>query len=54
MPVIGFGGDAPPIVRERDLSTAAHRLLARHVRIENKQAAWQFLQLAEHATVELS
>jgi hypothetical protein len=53
-PVAGCLVDAPPIVRERDLSMAAHRLLARDVRIENEQAAQQFIQLALHVTVALS
>lgn len=45
---------APPIVQERDLSAAAHRLLARDVRIENEQSARRFLRLALDATVALS
>ena len=53
-PVTGSCIGAPPIVQERDLSMAAHRLLARDVRIENEQAARQFLRLALDATVALS
>jgi hypothetical protein len=52
--ITGSCTGAPPIVQERDLSTAAHRLLARDVRIENEQAARQFLRLALDATVALS
>lgn len=52
--VAGSLVDAPPIVRERDLSLAAHRLLARDVRIENELAAQQFIRLALHVTVALS
>lgn len=50
-PVVGECAGAPPIVRERDLSTAAHRLLARDVRIQNAHAAQQFLRAAVEVSV---
>lgn len=52
-PVVGECAGAPPIVRERDLSAAAHRLLARDVRIENEHAAEQFLHVALEVSVAL-
>jgi hypothetical protein len=54
MPVAGSLLGAPPIVRERDLSKAAHRLLARDVRIESELAAQQFIRLVLHVTMALS
>jgi len=53
-PVVDECVGAPSIVRERDLSTAAHGLLARDVRVVNDHAVRQFLQLARDATVAFS
>ncbi len=53
-PVIGTSIDAPPIVRECDLATAARGLLARDAHIEDGVAASDFLRLAFKATVAFS
>jgi hypothetical protein len=44
----------PPIVRERDLSVAAHRLLARDVRVVDGDAAGEFVRLALEISLALS
>jgi hypothetical protein len=46
--------DVPPIVRERDLSVAAHRLLARDVRVIDGDAANEFVALALEISLALS
>lgn len=51
---IGMSADAPPIVRERDLSMAAHRLLARDVRVVDGDAAAEFVRLALEISLALS
>lgn len=51
---VASGGDAPPIVRERDLATAAHRLLASDARVVDVRAAHQFVRLSMDAALALS
>lgn len=54
VPTVGASADAPPIVCERDLSRAAHRLLARDVRVVDDGAATEFVQLALKITLAFS
>ena len=51
---VGVSDDVPPIVRERDLSMAAHRLLARDVRVVDRDAAAEFVRLALETSLALS
>lgn len=51
---VGVPADAPPIVRERDLSMAAHRLLARDTQVVDGVAAAEFVRLAVEITLALS
>lgn len=51
---VGVSDDVPPIVRERDLSMAAHRLLARDVRVVDGDAAAEFVRLALEISLALS
>jgi hypothetical protein len=46
--------DVPPIVRVRDLSVAAHRLLARDVGVVDGDAAGEFVRLALEIRLVLS
>lgn len=54
VPTVGASDDVPPIVRERDLSMAAHRLLARDVRVVDGHAAAEFVRLALEISLALS
>lgn len=51
---VGALDDVPPIVRERDLSMAAHRLLARDVQVVDGDAAGEFVRLALEISLALS
>jgi hypothetical protein len=51
---VGASDHVPPIVRERDLSMAAHRLLAHDVRVVDGDAAGEFVRLALEISLALS
>lgn len=54
VPTVVVSADVPPIVHERDLSLAAHRLLARDVRVVDGDAAAEFVRLALEISLALS
>lgn len=53
-PLAGSSAAAPPIVRERDLATAARYLLRPETNVQDAHAAHEFVTLALEARLALS
>lgn len=53
-PLAGSSAGTPPIVRERDVATTARYLLGREVRVQNAQAAREFVMLAMEAKLAIA